>query len=229
MILSSGIKGVDSLIGGLPSGSFTVLYGSPTCLTFSFIASVKAQLPEEFGGLKSNVVFIDGGNDFNPYAISYICQLLELDPKEVLDKIYISRAFTAYQLTSLIFERLEKAIDDYKAKLVVVSDIIRLFLDRDIPRTEAMDVFPKLSWLLRNISREKQVAILAAHLPIRRGRKAVFLEASLFGAADNLIRLEEENGFLRVFLEKHPFRKLGSVEINWNHGNGCTLEKFLEV
>lgn len=229
MILLFGIRGVDSLIGDFPSRSFTVLYGSPICLAFSFIASVRAQLPVKLGGLDSNVIFIDGGNDFNPYAISHICQLLQLDPKDFLEGIYISRAFTAYQLTSLIFERLEKAIDNCDAKLVIVSDVIRLFLDRDIPRTEAMNIFPKLSWFLRNVSRKKQVRVLATHLPIRRGRRVVFLEASLFGTADNLIRLEEKNGFLRVFLEKHLVRKPSSVEISWTRGNGCTLEKFLEV
>jgi len=100
-------------------------------------------LPFKKGGLNSRVVYVDGGNTFDPYAVSAIAQEYGLEPKSVLEKILISRAFTAYQLTALVFEKLEEALKRYRSKLVIVSDITRLFLDRDVPKIRAVTSFSK--------------------------------------------------------------------------------------
>jgi hypothetical protein len=60
----------------------------------------------QLGGLASNVVFIDGGITFRLYRIAKLAQLHGLNAEEVLQRIFISRAFTAYQLTSLVMEKL---------------------------------------------------------------------------------------------------------------------------
>ncbi|PIU59583.1 hypothetical protein COS86_03495, partial [Candidatus Bathyarchaeota archaeon CG07_land_8_20_14_0_80_47_9] len=63
-------------------------------------------MPTQIGGLATDVVFVDGGNTFRLYQVARLAQLHQLNPKEVLERIYISRAFTAYQMTSLIMEKL---------------------------------------------------------------------------------------------------------------------------
>ena len=99
------------------------------------------KLKKSFGflGLGTNVVFVDGGNTFRLYDISTIAQSYDLDPGTVLEKIFISRAFTAYQLTSLVLERLQKAIDTYNSKLVILSNLAQLYLDKDVPKKEAKE------------------------------------------------------------------------------------------
>ena len=117
------IRSVNKIFPGFALGDFAVLQGSSSVLFLASLLSVKAQLPTQLRGLKSNVVFIDGGNTFRLYQIAQLAQIHHLNPKKVLDNIYISRAFTAYQATSLITHHLKEAIKKYNAKLVLISDV----------------------------------------------------------------------------------------------------------
>ena len=77
-------------------------------------------------------------------STSFASSQHHLDPEKTLEMIFISRAFTAYQMTALIMERLKDAVKKYDAKIVVISDIVELFLDKDIPDEEAEQVIIKL-------------------------------------------------------------------------------------
>jgi hypothetical protein len=41
-----------------------------------------------------NVVYVDGGNEMDPYALSSLCKRFRVDRQEVLSRISIARAFT---------------------------------------------------------------------------------------------------------------------------------------
>jgi len=117
-LFSLNMPGVDELFPGFAPGDFAVLYGSPSVISLTSLLCVRAQLPIQLGGLGSNVVFIDGGNTFRIYNLARLAQLHQLNPTETLKRVFISRAFTAYQLTSLIMEKLEENIKKCNAKLV---------------------------------------------------------------------------------------------------------------
>src|SRR5512136_2272644 len=119
---SLNMPDVDELFPGFTPGDFAVLYGSRSVISLTSLLCIRAQLPAQLGGLGSNVVFIDGGNTFRLYKITRLAQLHHLNPRQALQRIFISRAFTAYQLTSLILDKLEETVQKYNAKLVVVSD-----------------------------------------------------------------------------------------------------------
>lgn len=144
-ILSFNIANIDDLFPGFTIGDFAVIYGSPSVLPLSLLLTVRAQLPFQLGGLETNVVFVDGGNTFRLYHVSHIAQSSQLDPKQVLERIFISRAFTAYQMTVIVLEKLKEAIDKFDSRFVVISDIAGLYLDKDVPPREAGDVFNQLT------------------------------------------------------------------------------------
>jgi len=85
-------------------GEFAVLHGHPFIKTLSFLLSVRCQLPTNEGGLNSTTIYLDGGNTFDPYNISAMAQQYGLDPRTAFERIFVSRAFTAYQLSSLVFD-----------------------------------------------------------------------------------------------------------------------------
>src|SRR3990170_2678343 len=116
------MRNINELFPGFTLGDFALLYGSHAVSSLASLLCVRAQLPPQLGGLGSNVIFIDGGNTFRLYHVARIAQLHRLNPKEVLERIYISRAFTAYQMTALLMEKLTETVKAYDAKLVVVSD-----------------------------------------------------------------------------------------------------------
>jgi hypothetical protein len=112
-LLSLNMQGVDELFPGFAAGEFAVLHGSSSIISLTSLLCIRAQLPMQLGGLGGNVVFVDGGNTFRLYDIARLAQLHQLNPTETLRHIFISRAFTAYQLTSLIMEKLEETIKTF--------------------------------------------------------------------------------------------------------------------
>jgi hypothetical protein len=178
------------------------------------------------GGLNSRVVYIDGGNTFDPYAISAMAQQYGLEPKCVLEKILISRAFTAYQLTALVFEKLEEALKRYRSKLVIVSDITGLFLDRDVPKIEGMDTFMKMIQHLLDLASRRRAVIVASYFPRRYSSRSLFLESVLLGRANIVIGLKESRGVLKLALEKHPSIKPFAVDFP---SNAVTIDRFMEA
>lgn len=187
--LSLGISGVDDVFPGFEGGDFGAICGSET-FPFGFVLCVRSVMPAEMGGLGSNVVFVDGGNIFNPYVAAEIARSFGLDPHFVLERIYVSRAFTAYQLSALILEKLPSFLEQCNARLVFVSEISKLFLDRDIPKTEAQDLFVKVCSALSEVASKNGKIVLATYTPDKSSRRGVFFEAALFGRSNVLIKID---------------------------------------
>jgi len=223
--LSLGVSVLDDIFPGFETGNFAVLNGDSASF-ISFLLCVRAQLPPEKSGLDSSVVFVDGGNSFNPYIVAELARSYGLDSRTTLENIYVSRAFTAYQLSSLVLEKLEPFLKSKKARLLVVSDISSLFFDKDIPKSEAKDLFIKTCGKLSDIAANQQTIIVATHFPDRRSKRGVFFETVLIGRSNILIRLERKGKILTFILEDHPIIKPFSMEFPTDY---TTLKDFMEV
>jgi len=224
-VLALGIPKLEEAFLGFQRGEFAVLVGRPLC-TISFLLSVRCQLPFRKGGLNSRVVFIDGGNTFDPYVVSAIAQEFGLEPRSVLEKILVSRAFTAYQLTALVFEKLEGALKRYRAKLVVVSDITGLFLDRDVPRVEGRDIFLKMTQYLSDLASRRRAVVVASYFPRSYSSRNLFLESILFGRASTVLRFKRSRGGLRFVLDDNL--KVKPLAIDFL-SNRVTIDMFVEA
>jgi hypothetical protein len=222
--LSFNIPSVDELFPGFTTGSFAVLHGTRTVLPLTLLLAVRAQLPSHLGGLKTNVVFVDGGNTFRLYDVSRIAQLHHLDPKQVLERIFISRAFTAYQMTSILLEKLKKAVHKFNSKLVIVLDISGLYSDKDVPKREAKSVFNQLTTYLSKFAEENQLITIATCLPHTPFRQDNFFRASVCGGADIVISIKPSKLGQQFILEKHPTLTLGCAEF---HSENLTLDNFM--
>jgi len=224
--LSIDFPQVDSVFTGFKTGDFAVFYGHEFCKTLLFTLAVRAQLRREKGGLDSTVIYVDGGNTFNPYIISTVAQQYDLDPKFTLEKIFVSRAFTAYQLSALIFETLENALRQYGSKLVLISDITALFLDRDVPSREAVGIFNKIKVYLSELVKQKDIIIISSCFPHKgRYRRRFFLESVLLGGASLVIRLNESKGKLQFVFHSRPELQPCSIDLL---PTTATLREFLK-
>jgi len=208
-LLTLNIPNIDELFPGFTTGDFALLYGTSAVLPMSSLLCVRAQLPNQLGGLGTNVVFVDGGNSFGLYQVSRIAQTHQLDPIQVLKRIYISRAFTAHQLTSIVFERLKDTVNRFKAKLVVISDIAGLYLDKDIQAEEARRVFSQLTIYLSTLAEEKQLIIISTYPPHHCSRRNSFLQTLVCSRANVVISIKPSKYTQDFALEKHPYFALG--------------------
>jgi hypothetical protein len=210
--LSLGFPALDEAFSGFEAGDFAVLHGNAASFAFSLL-SVRCQFPHERGGLDSSVIFVDGGNMLNPYLIAEIAQSYGLDSTAVLERIYVSRAFTAYQLSSLILEKLDSALKKHRVQLLIVSDISSLFLDRDVPKVEAREFFMKICVKLAETASAKQIITIAGCFPERCSAQEAFFEAVLFGKCNVVISLEKTGNTLSFALEDHPKIKPFSIDV----------------
>lgn len=225
-LLSLSMRNVNELFPGFAVGDFAVLHGSSSVLSLSSLLCVRAQLPIQLGGLGSNVVFVDGGNTFQLYQIARLARLHRLDPKQTLERIYISRAFTAYQMTALALEKLRETIKRYDAKIAIISDIAGFFLDKDIPEIEARRVYSQVAAYLSSFAKENQIILVATYPPHQESRRNAFLHTVTCGRASTVISFRQTKYEREFVLEKHPRYVLGVAELP---SEILTLENFLEA
>ncbi len=226
LLLSLNMRNVNQLFPGFALGDFAVLLGSSSVVSLSSLLCVRAQLPVQLGGLGSNVVFVDGGNTFQLYHVARLARLHGLDPKQTLERIYISRAFTAYQMTALVLEKLRETIRRYDAKLAVISDIAGFFLDKDVAETEARRVYSQVTAYLSNFAKENQVMLVATYPPHQASRRNTFLHEVTCGRANTVISLRQTRYEREFVLEKHPRYVLGVAELP---SETLTLDHFLKA
>ncbi len=204
--LSLGVCGLDDVFPGFALGDLVVLHGDAAA-SLSFTLPVRCQFPVSRGGLTCSSVFVDGGNMFSPYAVAETARECGLDYRKVLSRVYVSRAFTAYQFSSLIMEDLCSVLKKTKARLLIVSDVTSLFFDRDLSQAEARELFAKVYNTLSEIAAKKQALVVATYFPEGRSRQGLFFEAVLFGKCTVLVRLKRKGKTLNFILEKHPHVK----------------------
>jgi hypothetical protein len=215
VLLSFNMENVDSLFPGFISGDFAVIHGLQSIVTLSLLLAVRAQLPHQLGGLESNVVFIDGGNTFRLYETSRLARLHHLTPRNALQRIFISRAFTAHQMTSVILDKLEETTTKHDAKLLIISDYQGLYLDKDIPPEESKEVFSQVTACLSKFAEQKRVILLATCPHHGYSRRSAFFHAVACARSNVTISVKKKTAYpfeKQFTLEKHPLFKLGSVD-----------------
>lgn len=198
--LTFGVEAFDSALA-LNFGQFAVFQGKPSH-ALCILLCVRAMHPQPLGP-NCDVIFIDGGNNFDPYSISNNSVEQGLDPENVLERLHVSRAFTHHQLACIVTDKLPQAIEEFKAKLVIVSDITQLYCDpdvRDDDKDDSLRIFGKTVRTLRMLARQHQCLIIATNLEQRSPQ----MERSLTYAAHVSVRLEQNPGLTQFSLLKHP-------------------------
>jgi hypothetical protein len=79
------------------------------------------------GHLQQDVVFVDGGNSFNPYTLRSISKVLQADTHTVMTKTHIARAFTEYQMNDLLTQQLPPVIQKWQPGMLAVAYLPYLF------------------------------------------------------------------------------------------------------
>ena len=212
-LLSLNMRNVNQLFPGFAPGDFALLQGNQTIQSLATLLCIRAQLPTQIGGLATNVLFIDGANTFRLYQTTRLARLLRLDPKQVLDRIYISRAFTAYQMTELILQKLDEAVKTCSAKLVIISDIAAMFLDKDVEEEEAKRIYSQVTTRLSTFAKENLSIVIATYPPHFDNPRNGYLQALTSGRANVVIALRQTKFDREVILEKHPTFTPGTAEL----------------
>jgi predicted ATP-dependent serine protease len=203
---------IDDLFPGFIPGEFAVIYGSQSVTSLTTLLSVRAQLPTQLGGLSGNVIYIDGGNTFAQQDIARLAQLNHISPATARQRIFNFSAFTAYQLTTLVMDKLEEKILACNAKLVIVADIAGLFLDSSIPKEEAQKVYGQIVSYLVHLARKHQTIIIATYQSHEGSIRNIALKEMTLSKANTVLSYYKAPYTAELNLEKHPTYILGTAE-----------------
>lgn len=219
MGLASGITLVDSLLGGLKPDMVVLLTGTGIRLRAAESYCVRAQLPPSRGGVDGGAFFIDGGNSFDIYLFTELAHRHGLAYTGALDRQLLSRAFTIYELRSLIGES-AAVFAASKPKLLVVSEVFSLF-NADVEKDEARRVVQEIASSISEVSRREEVPILMTSAS-RPEPLAQILEERCNTSAE----ITEEGRRVRSRLLKHPWKGPAEVleEVGPGSHNQATLE-----
>ena len=216
--LKTSVLQLDELTGGLHSGQVN-LFDSDNSYSTSLLHLLCVRAISEFD---EEVVWIDGGNAVDPYGISSICKRLRLDKRDILSRVNISRAFTAYQLVTLIDEKLQEQVERSAPALVIVSSITEMFLDKDMKWMESHQLLRRCLERVAKITKEHEtISIITnnTHQPVRPNS---LLANLLYEHADLVLQMRTRKDGLLFRLPGRDREVLFSP-VPWNQ---TTLDEF---
>lgn len=100
---------------------------------------------------------VDGGNSFSPHSLSTFCRILGRD---AMDAVFVSRAFTVFQLKTLITESLPSFVERESPSLIVVSHFGDLFHSDDVEEEILRFLHERLLSCLKEMVKKYDMPIL---------------------------------------------------------------------
>lgn len=130
--IMTGSLELDELIGGgIPTGTFVELYGSPQSgkTQICYTISANCLLPKEFGGLEAGVIWLDTEGSFNTQRLKQIISYYEYthNIKNVkTDRFMVANTRTLAQI-ELALKEAGSIIPKNKVKLMIIDSLMDPF------------------------------------------------------------------------------------------------------
>jgi hypothetical protein len=219
-VLSTGFDYIDSELGGLRPGNIHLVKGRSNLIDlFIYRAMVRNIL-----GLNRSVVFVDCGNSFSPYKVSSICRASGFDAKEVLQKILISRPFTAYQLNTLIEEDLLDTLSTTELVLLVFSRPLNLFSSEDVDEKDASVILKRVLLDLKHFTGAEYPILITQDMRKVRGLSGTTQVSDI---VYNIKELDEQR--LSIFVEKDSYLQSRLLERIFSNSAQSILDDYMEM
>ena len=127
--ISTGSKNLDELLGGgVETQAVVELHGAfgSGKTQVGFQLAVNAQKPEKDGGINGNCVFLDAESTFRPDRIKQIAEAEGMDPKKVMERIYVARCYNSdHQM--IMADKIGEMIKEKNIKLVIIDSVTSNF------------------------------------------------------------------------------------------------------
>ncbi len=192
-LLTTSIPTLDRLLGPFEAGRITLIdSGSDYVFHLTSLLCVRAVMEG------SDVVFVDGGNSVDPYGIAATAKRVGLERLDVLPRISVARAFTCYQMATLLNEMLAERVAETGARLVVLSCLPAMFLDEDVPALEAHQLFLRSMRAVRAVTRDRGTVTVATNSGLAKLYRRRGIRRVLYETVDRWARFQHHRGGLRI-------------------------------
>jgi hypothetical protein len=171
----------------------------------------------------SNVILVDSANstDFYQY-VNFARQYFRRDVlSRVLSNTIVTRPFTVYQLTDIVVNQLPQIIQQYDAKMVVVSDLLDMFV-RD-PQIEANEAKCLINEIVNSITKSRALedVLVVVSLPFvgsvyhRNDQSAISYNKTIIPRFDKCIEItnvhENRDKMIHIKIRNNSRRNKNSV------------------
>jgi DNA repair protein RadA len=164
--ITTGSKALDSLLGGgVETQAITEMHGAfgSGKSQLAHQLAVTVQLPRDKGGLEGRAVFIDTEQTFRPERIQQMAEALGLDPKKILENVFVARAYNSdHQI--LLAEKAEEVIKKENVKVVIVDSLTSSFRSDYTGRGTLANRQQKLNRHLHHLQKLADIYNLAVYV-----------------------------------------------------------------
>ncbi len=179
-----------------PPGKLYCLHGSGSVFRLSLSAAAHVLL----GGVP--ITLVDGTNHFDAYYIAEFARRMASSggpsPDELLNNIFISRAFTCYQMEAVITERLPAFVLKKSSPVAIIFGLLDTFYDEQASLSDVRSGVRRIIGALRQLKQAK-ISVLLASLdvkPASKERNALFPQVC--SVMDEVYAVTDEEGKPRI-------------------------------
>jgi len=196
IVVNSGIKELDNLTGGFKRGEITYIDGDS-----SLISKIPDQIcVNTYRTFHSDSIYIDAGICADPYRIAQYARKIEVNQRESLEHIHLSRAFTLYQLTTLIQDMLEQAIKRYEPQTLIIGRFPIFYLDSDVESKEAQTLLRANLHKIKELTTKYNLITIFTNLDKKMLSSNRNVRKILYNTVDEVVLMKESKLATRVEL-----------------------------
>ena len=198
IVILSGIQELDNLLGGFKAGEITFIDGDSDLISI-IPNQICVNTYRTFG---SDTLYLDGGMCADPYKIAKYARIMELDQKETLEHVHICRAFTLYQLSTLIFDMLEPAIKRYAPRTLIIGKMPVLYLDSDVKMNEAKTLMINNLEKIRELTHNYDLVTIFTNLDRRMISNRRNIRKILYSNVNEIVKMRQNEHSIYLELAK---------------------------
>jgi len=184
-----------------PPGKVGLLYGERKVYSLATLIAVEILIRDPA------IVIIDAANRVDPYLFARLARMKHIDPYSFLDRTYVTRAYTCYQLDISITDGLFQFVCGVNARFVIVYGLIDLFDDDQVPVADVVDILRRVRETLRALMTKGISTLLVSSTPHFKLKEREHFFGHLTAMADVRYRLEQHNFDQHIILEENTHGK----------------------
>ena len=129
-------------------GKVCVLYGDPLVFKLSLHMASKAMLAG------TPIAVIDGCNRFDVHFLVRLAQQQHRNPEQFLNRIFISRGFTCFQMESAVSEKLPLFLQKNQSKTALIFGLLDTFYDEQAQTQQVEQMLSRVLAVFHRLTKD---------------------------------------------------------------------------
>jgi hypothetical protein len=219
-------------------GKVFLLYGNRIVFHLSLRMAAHAMMNGK------SIAVVDGCNQFDVHSLSRFARRHRIDPTEFLNRIFISRGFTCYQMEQALTYRLPVFLKKIHSSTALVFGLLDTFYDEQASLREVQQILQRLlkSFQEMKLAGTSLLLVCLERTVAPKERNQLF--TILKSGADRVYKIDsDKHGELQLFLEPQQTARTvsalnlitegennrGTNRTNLHQSNRCGAGKLVKV